>query len=82
MSLEDRLRALRKAGSERMDPEKKSIMDRAMDLLRQEGAANRVVRPDTTLPAFALPNQDNELIRSDDLLRGGPLVLTIYRGVW
>ena len=33
-------------------------------------------------PAFALPNAAGETVRSADLLAKGPLVLTIFRGVW
>ena len=34
------------------------------------------------MPAFMLPNTEGELVRSDQLLAGGPLVLSFFRGGW
>ena len=33
-------------------------------------------------PAFELDNQDGQLVRSDDLLAHGALVITFFRGHW
>ena len=33
-------------------------------------------------PEFRLPDTSGKIVRSDDLLRSGPLVLTFYRGSW
>ena len=33
-------------------------------------------------PSFRLPDTSGKIVRSDDLLRCGPMVLTFYRGSW
>jgi peroxiredoxin len=33
-------------------------------------------------PAFAAPNYDGRTISSKELLAGGPLVLSFFRGTW
>jgi peroxiredoxin len=34
------------------------------------------------LPAFALENAQGTVVRSDALLAKGPMVVTVFRGVW
>ena len=34
------------------------------------------------LPAFSLVGADGSTVRSDQLLSGGPLVVTFFRGMW
>ena len=41
-----------------------------------------VVKVGDRLPGFALPNAFNETIESSELLAAGPVVLTVFRGVW
>ena len=57
-------------------------MHAATDALKASGAADRALEVGATLPAFELSNQRGETVRSADLLAKGPLVLTVYRGVW
>ncbi len=40
------------------------------------------LREGTSAPPFALPNQIGEIVRLQDLLAHGPVVLTFYRGHW
>lgn len=56
------------------------------------GAANKellesnimdgVIKVGDRLPAFALPNSFDETIESSELFAAGPVVLTVFRGVW
>ena len=41
-----------------------------------------VVKVSDRLPGFALPNAFNETIESSELLAAGPVVLTVFRGIW
>ena len=58
------------------------IMHRATEELRQSGQAERALGVGKRAPAFALPNQDGQIIRSADLLALGPLVISFFRGHW
>jgi hypothetical protein len=55
---------------------------RATDELRRSGQAERALGVGARAPAFALPNQDGQIIDSADLLASGPLVVTFFRGHW
>ena len=41
-----------------------------------------VVKVGDRLPGFSLPNAFNETIGSSELLAAGPVVSTVFRGVW
>ena len=58
------------------------IMHRATEELRRSGQAERALRVGARAPTFALPNQDGQIISSADLLAGGPLVMSFFRGHW
>lgn len=58
------------------------VMGRATEELRASGQAARAVQPGAPLPAFSLPNQGGEIVRSEALLARGPLVLSYFRGAW
>ncbi len=58
------------------------IFRRAPEELRQSGLADRALKTGDRAPAFALNNQDGNLISSAELLSRGPLVITFFRGHW
>ena len=58
------------------------IMHRATEELRQSGKAERALGVGSRAPAFALPNQDGQIISSADLLARGPLAISLFRGHW
>jgi hypothetical protein len=82
MSLEDALRGIREASAKRIPPDKAAIMHCATEALRASGLIDRVIKPGATLPPFALPNAYGTEVRSADLIKKGPLVLTFFRGAW
>jgi hypothetical protein len=82
MALEDTLRGMREASAKRIPPDKAATMHRAVEELRASGIVDRLIKVGDRLPAFALPNADRQVVRSADLLAGGPLVLTFFRGSW
>ena len=57
-------------------------MGNATQALRDSGILDGIPMVGSNLPAFELPDTEGQLVRSEDLLAKGPLVLTIYRGVW
>lgn len=82
MSLADKLSAMRAASAERLPADKQAIMHRATEDLRRTGILERIVPVGSRMPAFALADHDGHRIDSDDLLAGGPLVLSFFRGSW
>ena len=82
MSLAEQLEKMREASAGRIPPERRAVMEAAMQELRDSGILDRVAKVGDKLPPFALPNGDGEIVRSADVLAKGPLVLTFFRGAW
>jgi hypothetical protein len=82
MSLEEKLAATRAAAGSRIPPERQAIMHRATEDLRNSGILDRIVAVSARMPAFDLDNHDGRRVSSEDLLAGGPLVLSFFRGSW
>lgn len=81
-SLEQRLAAIREASAKQLPEAAQQVMHRVTEELRASGQVSRAVGEGDTAPPFALPDQDGEIVRSDELLARGPLVLTFFRGHW
>ena len=82
MNLKQRLEALRKASETKIPEQAREIMHRATEDLRKSGILSRIVRVGARMPAFDLANHDGRRVSSEDLLAGGPLVLSFFRGSW
>ncbi len=82
MSLEDSLAKLREMSKQRYGEETRSIMMNAMAEQRASGIVERAIKRGDTLPAFALPDHNNDIVRSDQLFSQGAVVLTVFRGHW
>jgi len=82
MALQEKLNAIREGAQKRIPTDALKVMHAATESLRESGAADRVIQVGATLPSFALPNQRGEIVRSEAVLARGPLVLTVYRGIW
>jgi len=82
MSLEDQLAKIREAGAKRIPEDKRAIMGRATQELRESGIMAGVIKVGDTLPPFALQNTDGVEVSSAGLLGQGAVVLTVFRGHW
>jgi hypothetical protein len=82
MSLKEELQSLRARAEAKRAPEVVAAMRRAVDELRASGAPARVLKPGTPAPQFALPDAEENIVDSIELLERGPLVVTFYRGRW
>ncbi|HEY1148117.1 MAG TPA: peroxiredoxin-like family protein [Pseudoduganella sp.] len=58
------------------------IMHRATAELRASGQHQRTLKAGDKAPSFALTDAEGRIVRSEDLLAQGPLVVSFYRGVW
>ncbi|MEA2816392.1 MAG: hypothetical protein QOI93_4089 [Rhodospirillaceae bacterium] len=82
MSLEDRLAATRAASAGRIPPDREAIMHRATEDLRKSGILDRITPVGAHAPDFELANHDGRQVCSAELLAGGPMVLSFFRGSW
>ena len=82
MSLEEKLAGIREAGAKRIPEDKRAIMGRATQDLRESGIMDGVIKVGDTLPPFALQNTDGVEVSSASLLAQGAVVLTVFRGHW
>ena len=82
MSLKEKLEATRARSESRIPADKRAIMERVTADLRASGILRRVAVVGQMAPAFAAPNYDGSTISSKELLAGGPLVLSFFRGTW
>lgn len=82
MSLAEKLAAIREGAVKRVPAEQRETMGRATQELKASGILDGVIKVGDTLPPFSLENQNKQTVHSGDLLAGGPLVLTVFRGSW
>lgn len=82
MSLSEQLDKIRAGAAKRIPPERHAIMLQATEDLRNSGIMDNVIKVGDTLPPFALPNADGTVVRSQDLLARGAVVLSVFRGSW
>ena len=82
MSLEENLATTRAGAATRIPPERAAIMHRATEDLRRSGILDRIVKVGARAPDFELANHDGRRVSSVDLLAGGPMVLSFFRGAW
>lgn len=81
-TLQQRLDRIRAAFVEKADPEVHRITTRATAELRGSGILEGIPRVGSELPPFELEDTEGRPIKSSDLLAGGPLVVSFYRGHW
>jgi len=82
MSLKEDLAALRTRLEGNRSPDVVKTMHRAVAELRESRAPAGTLKPGQRVPAFVLPNANEEMVDSSRLLAQRPLVVTFYRGRW
>lgn len=82
MSLEAQLAEMRAASAKRIPPDKRAIMKQATEDQRNSGILDQTIKVGDPLPDFSLNNANGVEVHSGDLLSQGPLVVTVFRGVW
>ena len=82
MGLQEKLNALRKKFEASVPKDALDIMHRATADLKKTGILENALNVGDTMPDFSLTNSEEQVVRPHDLLSGGPLILTFYRGKW
>lgn len=80
--LEAELGNLKAAAAKRIPPDTLATMMRCRRQLEQSGIMAQVIQPGTPLPDAELPDASGKGHVLSDLHQGGPLLITLYRGVW
>jgi len=80
--LAPRLEALRLKYGGMLKPEISAILEGHIESLRTSGALERAEQVGEAAPPFALDDGHGDFVRSEELLRRGPLVISFFRGTW
>jgi peroxiredoxin len=82
-SLQDQLDAITSNTRELVPAQRLAIIDDAVEQLFATGIEDRILPIGSTAPSFALNDAlTGKLVRSEDLLAVGPLVVKFFRGRW
>ncbi|GFO68045.1 alkyl hydroperoxide reductase [Geomonas limicola] len=65
-----------------LPPEQSQQLEDAARELALSGIAERVLKAGVQAPDFTLPNAVGRPINLEQALRGGPVLVTFYRGIW
>jgi hypothetical protein len=82
MTLADQLAQVRRSFEAKTPPDVAEQMHRATEELRNSGILDHVLKKGQRAPEFTLPDSNDVLVSSTDLLRNGPLVVSFFRGKW
>jgi hypothetical protein len=63
-------------------PDAMRLVQEAIEGWRGSALVDNVLRVGDRAPALALPDAFGQIVRSEDLLAKGPLVLSFFRGAW
>jgi peroxiredoxin len=81
-SLAEKLLEIKAGIAQYVRPENQAVHDRAIAELRERGIEELVLPVGAAAPHFELSDQNGKLVRSQDLLAKGKLVINFYRGRW
>jgi hypothetical protein len=81
-SLNAALDAFKAACAREWPPEAFALVDQTLADLAHTGIQQGALQTGDAAPGFSLPDQEGQLVHSQELLAQGPLVLVFYRGMW
>ena len=82
LALKDQLQMMQEASRSKMPPEKLKIMEGALADLKRAKIEQKAIKVGEKLPDATLKNAHGKDIKLSDLRKGGPIVVTFYRGSW
>ncbi len=81
-TLQDQLDEITANTRHLVQAERLAVGERAVAELFATGIEDRILPVGAQAPAFALKDSNNKLVRSEDMLSVGPLVIKFFRGRW
>ena len=82
MKLQEKLDQRKAQFESSAPPEVLAIMHKATADLKNSNLMANTLKKGDTLPEFSLPDQSGVMISSKEVIKKGPLVISVYRGVW
>jgi len=82
MGLQEKLLETRQNFEASATPEAVEAIHRAVQELLDSGIMEHVLKVGDRVPGFELPDQHGQRVRSEEIIRQGPVALYFYRGVW
>lgn len=82
LSLQDQLDEMTANTRELVPAERLAVSEHAVEELFATGIEDRILPVGSLAPEFALNDATGRLVRSEDLLALGPLVIKFFRGRW
>jgi peroxiredoxin len=82
VTMESELAAERQRSHDKWSPEERAVRDGAITEVAEAKVADRAMRVGETIPLIELPDATGRMVNARDLLDGGPLVISFYRGGW
>lgn len=79
MTLKEELEALKNIASKNLQDQ---VHDGFIEDIRHSGKLASVPRLGDVAPSFVLPDEENNMVSSEELLKKGPLIISFYRGDW
>jgi peroxiredoxin len=80
--LQPQLDAITKRTRELVQPERLATTEQSVIELQSSRVSDRALRQGDRAPQFALPDSQQRIVRSEDLLAIGPLIINFFRGRW
>lgn len=82
MSLKEKLEAIHNGSLKRIPEERRAIMTRSTNDLRNSGIMESMSKVGDKAPDFSVTNHDGQTIAFGDIKGRGPVVLSFFRGHW
>ncbi|MDX1776702.1 MAG: hypothetical protein R3297_08985 [Desulfobulbales bacterium] len=82
MSLTEQLNDLKQQMGREIPRETLVEIGKFVQGLVQSGIETTSLRGGDRIPSFTLPNVSGKMVSSEEILAGGPMVLSFYRGAW
>ena len=82
MNLIAQLQSLAEGSASRHPGESQEIMSNGIKELKASHIVSKSLKTGDTIPAIKLPNQNNELVDVNEILKTNKVVLSFYRGGW
>lgn len=82
MNIREELQNMADSSKDRIPSEAREVMLSFQKELESKNLLSSLKKVGARFPNFSLPNHLGELVKSEDLLKEGPLVVTFYRGGW
>jgi len=80
--LQDKLSAMKAASAAKVPPEIKEKMLRSVASLSNSDILQRAIKVGEQCPDFSLTDEKGQLVQLKTLRQQGPVLLSLYRGLW